>query len=408
MTLDLNFVRSQFPALDSEWAFMDNAGGTQILKGCVDNINEYYYKNNVQLGGSYEPSQIAAKAFNEGRRKISTLFNAKSADEIVFGPSTTVLLQFLSKSLVGQFNKGDEVIVTTMDHETNIGPWLELEKWGVIVKFWDINLDTHTLHLSDLKKLISDKTKLVAFTHVSNIVGTINPVKEFTRFIHDHGAMVCVDAVAYAPHRAVDVSEWGVDFYAFSLYKTFGPHHAALYCRMDRMLELDNLYHYFYGKDKIPAKMEPGNANYELSYGSGAIVDYLVELGSRANENGTDRENIEAAFDLITDHETRLGSMLLSYLGNRNDCNIIGIDDGNNTSRVPTISFTIKGKLSDQICLAMDKHKIGIRFGDFHARRLSDLLLLNQFNGAVRISLTHYNTMDEVERLISSLDQVLN
>ena len=407
MTLDLNFVRSQFPALNSEWAFMDNAGGTQILKGCVDNISEYYYKCNVQLGGSYEPSQTAAKAFAEGRKKVSTLFNAKLPEEIVFGPSTTVLLQFLSKSLASQFNKGDEVIVTTMDHETNIGPWLELEKRGVIVRFWNINLDTHALHLDDLKKLLSDKTKLVAFTHVSNIVGTINPVKEFTEFIHDHGAMVCVDAVAYAPHRAVDVSEWEVDFYAFSLYKTFGPHHAALYCRMDRMTELDNLYHYFYGKDKIPAKMEPGNANYELSYGSGAIVDYLVELGSKANEFGTDREKIESAFDLITDHEVIIGSELLSYLRNRNDCNIVGIDDGNNISRVPTISFTINGKLSDQICLAMDEHKIGIRFGDFHARRLSDLLLLDQSNGAVRISLTHYNTMGEVEHLIDALDRVL-
>ena len=153
--------------------------------------------------------------------------------------------------------------------------------------------------------------------------------------------------------------------------------------------------------------MEPGNANYELSYGSGAIVDYLVELGSKANEFGTDREKIESAFDLITDHEVIIGSELLSYLRNRNDCNIVGIDDGNNISRVPTISFTINGKLSDQICLAMDEHKIGIRFGDFHARRLSDLLLLDQSNGAVRISLTHYNTMGEVEHLIDALDRVL-
>tara|TARA_B100000959_G_scaffold32017_2_gene30487 strand:+ start:4860 stop:6089 length:1230 start_codon:yes stop_codon:yes gene_type:complete len=407
MTLDLDFVREQFPALTNEWIFMDNAGGSQILKGCVANINEYYYANNVQLGGSYELSQAASRAFSEGREKISMLFNAKSADEIVFGPSTTVLLQFLSKSLASFFQPGDEVIVTSLDHESNIGPWLELEKIGVKIKFWELNANTYTLDLEDLEKIITKKTKLVAFVHVSNIVGTINPVKEFTKFIHDHGAMVCVDAVAYAPHRAIDVVDWNVDFYALSLYKTYGPHHAALYCRMDHMVELDNLYHFFYGKDKIPAKMEPGNANYELSYGSGAIVDYLVEIGSSAKKDATKRENIEIAFDQIADHEVKLNSILLEYLCSRRDCTIIGSREGVSSSRVPTVAFTIDGKLSDQICVAMDEHKIAIRYGDFHARRLSDRLGLEQYNGAVRISLTHYNTTDEVNRLIKALDQTL-
>ena len=407
MTLDLDFVREQFPALTNEWIFMDNAGGSQILKGCVANINEYYYANNVQLGGSYELSQAASRAFSESREKISMLFNAKSADEIVFGPSTTVLLQFLSKSLASFFQPGDEVIVTSLDHESNIGPWLELEKIGVKIKFWELNANTYTLDLEDLEKIITKKTKLVAFVHVSNIVGTINPVKEFTKFIHDHGAMVCVDAVAYAPHRAIDVVDWNVDFYALSLYKTYGPHHAALYCRMDHMVELDNLYHFFYGKDKIPAKMEPGNANYELSYGSGAIVDYLVEIGSSAKKDATKRENIEIAFDQIADHEVKLNSILLEYLCSRRDCTIIGSREGVSSSRVPTVAFTIDGKLSDQICVAMDEHKIAIRYGDFHARRLSDRLGLEQYNGAVRISLTHYNTTDEVNRLIKALDQTL-
>ena len=407
MSLDLNYVRQQFPALDNEWVFMDNAGGSQILKGCVENINEYYYKNNVQLGGSYALSQNAASAFSEGREKISTLFNAKSANEIVFGPSSTVLLQFLSKALENYFQPGDEVIVTSLDHESNIGPWLELEKLGVTVKFWEFNTKTYTLDLEDLEKIITKKTKLVSFIHVSNIVGTINPIKKFTEFIHDHGAMVCVDAVAYAPHRAIDVVDWNVDFYVLSLYKTYGPHHAALYCRMDHMLELDNLYHYFYGKDKIPAKMEPGNANYELSYASGAIVDYLSEIGSHANKNLSVREGIVNAFELIADHETILNSMLLDYLVSRKDCKIIGSEDGTSISRVPTVSFIVDGKLSDQICVAMDQHKVAIRYGDFHARRLSDRLNLDRCNGAVRISLTHYNTVNEVKKLIDALEQIL-
>jgi len=404
----MKFVREQFPALKSEWTFMDNAGGSQILKGCVDKITEYYYSNHVQLGGSYEVSQNAAKAFQNGRENIATLFNAARTEEIVFGPSTTVLLQFLTKSLASQLRAGDEVIVSITDHESNIGPWVWLEEKGVIIKFWPMNKETYELELDALDNLMTDKTKMVAFTHVSNLLGTINDVKEITKFVHDRGAMVCVDAVAYAPHRAIDVQDWNVDFYALSLYKTYGPHHAALYCRYDHMKDLDGLYHYFYGKDKIPAKMEPGNANYELSYGSGAIVDYLVTLGEQAGTTGTRREKVVAAFEDITAQEILLCEKLLNYLRKRNDCTIIGIKDGYDPRRVPTIAFTIDGKDPEKICLEMDKHKIAIRFGDFHARRLSDSLNITKDNGAVRISLTHYNTVEEVDNLISALDSVLS
>lgn len=408
MALDMNFVREQFPGLKSEWTLMDNAGGSQILKGCVDKITEYYYSNNVQMGGSYEVSQNAAKAYQSGRENIATLFNAARTDEIVFGPSTTVLLQFLTKSLASQFRAGDEVIVTITDHESNIGPWVWLEEKGVIIKFWPMNKETYELELDALDNLMTDKTKMVAFTHVSNLLGTINDVKEITQFVHDRGAMVCVDAVAYAPHRAVDVQDWNVDFYALSLYKTYGPHHAALYCRYDHIKELDGLYHYFYGKDKIPAKMEPGNANYELSYGSGAIVDYLVTLGEQAGATGSRREKIVAAYEDITAQEILIGEKLLSYLRKRNDCTVLGIKDGNDAGRVPTIAFTIDNKDPEKICLAMDKHKIAVRFGDFHARRLSDSLDITKDNGAVRVSMTHYNTVEEVDKLIKAFESVLS
>lgn len=407
MALDMDFVRDQFPALKNEWTFMDNAGGSQILKGCVDKISEYYYSHNVQLGGSYDISQASFKAFGEGRANIATLFNASRPEEIVFGPSTTVLLQFLSKAMLRQFKAGDEVIVTITDHESNIGPWVWLEDRGVVIKFWPMNKETYELELDALDAIMTEKTKLVAFTHVSNLLGTINNVKEITQFIHDRGALVCVDAVAYAPHRAIDVQDWNVDFYALSLYKTYGPHHAALYCRYDHMEELDGLYHYFYDKTKIPAKMEPGNANYELSYASGAIVDYLVTLGEKAGSNGSRREKLEAAFEDITEQENILCEKVLSYLKKRNDCNVLGITDGKSARRVPTVAFTIEGKDPEQVCIAMDKFKVAVRFGDFHARRLSDSLGITEKNGAVRISLTHYNTVEEVDKLLNALDQVL-
>ena len=190
MTLDLDFVREQFPALSNEWIFMDNAGGSQILKGCVANINEYYYANNVQLGGSYELSQAASRAFSEGREKISMLFNAKSADEIVFGPSTTVLLQFLSKSLASFFQPGDEVIVTSLDHESNIGPWLELEKIGVKIKFWELKENPYTLDLKDLEKRIGNIT--IAYTRDKKAI--------YAKDLNAHGPMTVLLKDAMRPN----------------------------------------------------------------------------------------------------------------------------------------------------------------------------------------------------------------
>ena len=407
MALDIEFVRKQFPGLTTDWTLMDNAGGSQILKGVVDKITQYYYSNNVQTGGSYELSQKAASSLAEGRENIATFFNASRPEEIVFGPSTTILMQFLAKAMAHQFQAGDEIVVTNSDHESNIGPWVALQEIGVKLNFWNINQLTFELELNELDKLMTDKTKLVCCTHVSNVLGTINPIKDITRFVHERGAKICVDGVAYAPHRAVDVSSWNVDFYALSLYKTYGPHHAALYCKYDHMHDLANLYHYFYDADKIPAKLEPGNANYELSYASGAIVDYLAGLGAHTCKNGTRREQLEAAFQQIEEQEIELSERLLSYLRKRNDCHVIGNPSGKDPTRVATVSFTIKNQDPQQVCKKMDEHGIAIRFGDFHARRLIESMGLLEANGAVRVSMTHYNTVEEVDKLIAALDTVL-
>ena len=172
--------------------------------------------------------------------------------------------------------------------------------------------------------MLNDRTRLVAVTQVSNILGTINPIAEIARVVHDNGALICTDAVAFAPHRAIDVAELGVDFLAFSTYKVFGPHGAVLYGRYDRMAPLDNLYHYFYGKEMVPAKLEPGNASYELAYSTVGIVEYLSALGERAGQDGSTRQKIEAAWAAITLHENAIGERLLAYLRSRDDCRILG------------------------------------------------------------------------------------
>lgn len=405
--LDIDYVRSQFPGLQKEWTFFDNAGGSQILKQAVERMNSFLFDKNVQIGGSYTTSQDAAQALYDARSAAMQLVNASRPEEIIFGSSTTVLLQNLARAMSSQLSAGDEIIVTISDHESNIGPWDKLRDAGVTIKFWPLNKDTYALDLDDLAQLITDKTRLVCVTHVSNIIGTINPIADIAAFVHAHGARICVDAVAYAPHRAVDVKAWGVDYYVFSLYKTYGPHYALMYGKYSHLLELDTLYHYFYGKDKVPGKMEPGNPNYELAYATVGIVDYLCELGTRAGSNGDNREKITTAFQAIAQQEDLLTERLLSYLRSRNDCRIIGQTTNRDGQRIPTISFVVDGQDSAEICKAMDAHKIAIRFGDFHARRLVEYLDLTTNNGTVRVSMVHYNTLSEVDALIAALDQII-
>lgn len=406
--LNLDFVRSQFPGLDRGWTFFDNAGGSQILKGALERINRFLIEKNVQIGGSYEVSQAAASALYEARTAAMNLVNARRPEEIVFGSSTTALIQNLARAMQSQLSPGDEIIVTVADHESNIGPWDRLQERGVVLKFWPLNKDSLTLELSDLEPLMSERTRLVCVTHCSNILGSINPIREIADFVHARGARICVDAVAYAPHRAVDVQALDVDYYVFSLYKTYGPHYALMYGRYEHLLELDTLYHYFYGKDKVPGKLEPGNPNYELAYATCGIVDYLAALGEQAGETGTVRQKIVAAYAAITEQENALTERLLSYLRSRNDCRIIGQSVNREAGRVPTIAFRFDGREASELCKAMDAEKIAMRFGDFHSRRLAEYLGLTDHGGMLRVSMVHYNTIEEVDRFTAALDRILS
>ena len=279
MPLDLAYVRSQFPALRTGVAFFDNAGGSQVLASVADRVRDYLLSTSVQTGASYDLSVQASERVREARRKIARLVNASRPEEIVLGPSTTVLMRFLAIAMAGQFSPGDEVVLTVFDHELNIGPWLTLQERGVVFKFWTIDRASLAVDLQALDALMTRRTKLVCVTHASNILGTIMPIAEIGRIVHERGAKLCVDAVAYAPHRAVDVAGLDVDYYVFSFYKTYGPHFAVLYGRYEHLAELDGLYHYFYGREMVPTKLEPGNINYELAWGCTGLVDYLDHLG---------------------------------------------------------------------------------------------------------------------------------
>lgn len=403
-TLDMDHVRGQFPGLARGWTLFDNAGGSQILRGAVDRMTEFLYERNVQIGGSYEVSLAAADALHQGRAAAATIMNARRPEEIVFGPSTTVLLQNLARAMRSQLKPGDEIIVTMSDHESNIGPWMSLQEFGIVVKVWPLSHDAPGLDLADLAPLMTDRTRLVAVTHVSNILGQVNPVAEIARFVHDHGARLCVDAVAYAPHRAIDVQAWDVDYYVFSLYKTYGPHYAVMYGKYDHLLELDGLYHYFYGKEKVPGKLEPGNPSYECAYSTVAIRDYLAGLGAGADA----RQRLVSGYAAITAQEDALVDRLLSWLTSRNDCRVIGATRNQGSRRIPTVAFRFEGRDSAAVARAMDGHRIAIRHGDFHSRRLVEDIGQMADGGLLRVSMVHYNTLEEVDRLCAAFDTILH
>jgi cysteine desulfurase family protein (TIGR01976 family) len=401
MSLDLDFVRSQFPALSDGWAYFDNAGGSQVLADVANRVRDYMLTSSVQTGASYDKSQLASTRLAHARARVATFMGAARPEEVVFGPSTTVLVRFLATAMASQLNAGDEIILTDFDHESNIGPWLTLKNRGVVFRTWHIDPDTMTPRIEDLQKLLNARTRLVCVTHTSNILGSINPIREIADLVHASGARLCVDGVAYAPHRAIDVQEIGADYYVFSFYKTYGPHFAAMYGRHDHLLELDGLYHYFYGTDKVPGKLEPGNPCYELAWGTAGIVDYFEALGG-----GGGRAAIEKAFDKVTAHEAAIGERLLSFLRDRNGIRIVGSRSSDPGIRVPTISFTVDGKTPEEIVLRTDKSRIGIRHGDFHSRRLAEAIGLGA-PGAVRVSMVHYNSFEEVDRLIEALSQAM-
>jgi cysteine desulfurase family protein (TIGR01976 family) len=398
MPLDLDFVRARFPGLASPWAFVDNAGGSHVLAGVADRVRDFLLTTPVQHGASYEPSQQAAARLAAATARIAAMIGAARPEEVVIGGSTTFLLQQLARGMAPSLRPGDEIVVTDVDHESNIGPWRALEGQGVVVREWQVDPLTLELDLDALEGLLGSRTRLVCVTHCSNVLGTVIPIPEIARRAHAVGAELCVDGVALAPHRAVDVQALGCDWYVYSFYKTFGPHQAVLWGRHQRLLELDSLNHFFIGRDRVPYKLQPGNVNYELAWGCAGIPDYLDELTAHHGEN---------AFELIAAHEEALAARLLAWLTARNDVRVIGRRSASRQERVATISFVVQGRRSEDIVASVDRARVGIRHGDFYARRLVELLDLADRGGVVRVSMVHYNTPAEVERLIAALDQAL-
>jgi cysteine desulfurase family protein (TIGR01976 family) len=406
-SLNLDQIRAEFPALAGDTVFLDNAGGSQVLKRVADRVRDYLLTSSVQLGASYTASQRAGEKVLAARRAVAELINAPHDDEVVMGGATTALMFILTQALLPGVKPGDEIIVTNSDHEANIGGWMRLAQAGAVIKVWEVNRDSLALELADLDRLLSPRTTWLAMTQASNILGTVNPVEEVARRVHAAGGRVCVDAVAYAPHRLVDVQACGADVVVFSFYKVFGPHYAVMWGRRELLLALPSLNHFFIGPEVIPYKLQPGNVNYELSYGCIGIHEYLCDTGTALGATGTARQRMQAAFDAFAAHEDRLAERLLGWLRGRKGVRIVGRPSASDGRRVPTISFVVAGTPSESIVRHVDGHGIGIRFGDFYARRLIESLGLQGQGGVVRVSMAHYNTEAEIDRLIRAFEEVI-
>ncbi|UXN57394.1 cysteine desulfurase-like protein [Phyllobacterium zundukense] len=400
--LVIDAIREQFFGLDQGWILMDNAGGSQILRSGVARINDFFRTAYVQHGGSYALSMEAEARLWNAREAMALMMNAHRPEEIIFAGSSTVALANLAQGLRKSFLPGDEIILTSADHESNATCWDRLTEFGVVIKTWSFSRESTEFDLEDLRALLSDRTRLVCIHHASNIFGLTNPVRDIADIVHSAGAKLCVDGVAFAPHRAIDVQALDADYYVFSAYKAYGPHCGVLYGKHDLLLELDSIYHHYYGKADIPFKMEPGDPNYELTASLPAIPDYLCSLGATGAELER-RVALEKGFEAITQHENSLLSRLFAFLTAHPAVRIIGTQQNWNSGRLPIVSFRVRDVHAEQICLAMDKQRIAIRWGKFAANRIFDRLDINDNGGIVRISLAHYNTLEEVDRLTAAL-----
>ncbi|MDX2220553.1 MAG: cysteine desulfurase-like protein [Burkholderiales bacterium] len=404
----LTQVRAEFPSLASGFVFLDNAGGSQVLGRVADRIRDYLTTTSVQLGASYAVSQAAGEKVLAARRTIAEMVNANHDEEIVMGGSTTGLMFQFTSALSYVIQPCDEIIVTETDHEANIGGWKRLERFGAVVKMWKVNRETLELDLAELDRLLSPRTKWVAMTWASNVLGTVNPVAEVAKRVHAVGGRLAVDAVAYAPHRLVDVEASGADIVVFSFYKVFGPHYALLWGRHELLKSLPGINHFFIGPDVLPYKLQPGNVNFELSHGCAGIAEYLVDMGTSFGASGSRRERMQHALDVFARHEDVLAERLLAWLATNANIRVIGRPEVRSGDRMPTISFVVHGKRSEDIVRAVDPHGIGIRFGDFYARHLCEALGINAaYGGVVRVSIAHYNSMQEIDRLISALESAI-
>lgn len=406
-------ARQQFPALlrqvnERTAVFLDGPAGTQVPQSVIDAITNYYVQHNANHGGAFVTSQESDDILRETHQAIADLLGASDPECVAFGANMTSLTFALSRALGQTWRSGDEIIVSRLDHDANVRPWvLAAEDAGAQVRFVEIRREDCTLDLDDLKSKLNERTRLVALGCASNSVGTINPYRDVIGWAHEVGALVFLDAVHYAPHALIDVESWDCDFLACSAYKFFGPHVGILWGKRKHLQSL-TAYKLKTVPDSVPDKWMTGTQNHECLAGTLAAVNYLADIGHKCAEDQSlpRRTALETAFNAIQPYEQFLVERLLAGLRNIPGIQIWGINDPARAhERLPTLSITHHRLSPEALATELGQRGLFVWHGNYYALELSESLGLEP-DGMVRIGLVHYNTADEVDRLLNELEQL--
>ena len=406
--LDLTFVRQQFPAfsepsLDGK-AFFENAGGSYACGQVIRRLHDFYTKTKVQPHYPYPASERAGEEMDSSYPHFAAYLGVQP-DEVYFGPSTTQNTYVLAQAFRNSLKPGDEIIVTNQDHEANSGAWRRLADFGMVVKEWQVDPETGSLHLGDLKALLTEKTKIVAFPHCSNIVGEINPVREIVRLVHAVGAVAVVDGVSYAGHGFPNVGALGADIYLFSTYKTFGPHQGVMVVRSETAQSLTNQGHYF-NADTRSKRLTPAGPDHAQIAAAKGVTEYFDAV--YRHHYGADAEpdvKASSVHNLFREAERARLEPLLEVLNDHPKVRIIGPATLKN--RAPTVSLVAEGHTPASLVKRLAEHGVMCGHGHFYAARLIGALGLDVSTGVLRLSFVHYTSPEEIGQLTEALEQSL-
>lgn len=417
LNANIHLVRERFPSLNRPAVFLDNPAGTQISKQSLDRINRYLIECNANHEGLFETSRKSDEILHEAHAAMADFLNASRPEEIIFGNNMTTLTLHMSRSLARNLQPGDNILVTRLDHDANISPWMLIaEDKGCNLIWVDMDVEQGTLDLDDFAKALERKPKIAAFGYASNLLGTINPVKKLIKMAKDAEALVYIDAVQYAPHGPIDVQDLDCDFLVCSSYKFFGPHAGALYGKYDLLNEL-KAYKVRPAANELPYKFETGTQNHEGIAGVLGALEYFEWLGSEfggeyANtwkDGGFSGRHLiyKQAMSAIRDYEFELSRALIGVIESVPGARIYGVTDTNRVDeRVPTVSFRLEGKDPAKVADAMGNQGVYIWNGHNYALAIVERMGLLEAGGMIRVGPVHYNTLDEIERFGEALKQV--
>jgi cysteine desulfurase family protein (TIGR01976 family) len=402
-------ARREFPALDNKerFIFFDNGAGAQAPRAVLEKVSDHLISRNVQRGGRYKRSQEVDAAIGHARESVAIFLNALDPNEVCFGMNATSFIRLVSLAIAESLDGRREIVVTDLDHEANVATWMALQRNGFKICWWRTR-DDGRLYPEDLESLLSDKTRLVACTVASNAIGSIVDVAEVARLAHAVGAQLFLDAVHYAPHGLVDVQAFGCDFLVCSGYKVFAPHMGFLWGRKDALDALPTFREDFI-PDTAPWKIEVGTYVYENVAGMDAAIGYLEQLGGKLHPGGpaTRRERISSAMQAIREYEASLSVEMLRGLAAIRGVTVYGVRNPNDVHlRVPTVCFNVDNKIPAVVCQHLADAGIGARDGNLYTPRLMKCLGLSDESGAVRVSLVHYNTSEEISRFLDAIEKL--